>query len=92
VAFFTIQTTTPYNLLWVDYGKYFLKSQVLFHSFFTTLDSPCEGDERTPADQEDGKIVMERMTRTRFRSHMLARRDRKNSSKNPSKGLKRKDS
>ena len=31
-GFFTIQTTTPYNLLWLDYGKYFHESQVLFHS------------------------------------------------------------
>jgi hypothetical protein len=25
-----IQTTTPYNLLWVDYEKYFFESQVVF--------------------------------------------------------------
>jgi hypothetical protein len=31
VAFFSIQTTTPYNLLWLNYGKIFFKSQVFFH-------------------------------------------------------------
>jgi len=30
VAFFMIQTTTPYNLQWLNYEKFFFKSQAFF--------------------------------------------------------------
>jgi len=30
VAFFLIQTDTPYNLHWLKYGYFFFKSQVFF--------------------------------------------------------------
>ena len=56
MASFTIQTTTPYNLLWLDYGKYFSKSQALSHS---RRDSPREGVDRAPAEEEERKSLLD---------------------------------
>jgi hypothetical protein len=33
-----IQTTTPYNLQWVNYGKFFFKSQAFFKRALCSLD------------------------------------------------------
>jgi len=33
-----IQTTTPYNLQWINYGKFFFKSQAFFKRVLCSLD------------------------------------------------------
>jgi hypothetical protein len=38
VAFFMIPTTTPYNLQWINYGKFFFKSQAFFKRALCSLD------------------------------------------------------
>jgi len=59
VAFFTIQTTTPYNLLWLDYGKYFSKSQALFHP---RRGSPSKGFKEPRVEEQRRKIAVGRGT------------------------------
>ena len=57
-----IQTTTPYNLLWLDYGKYFFKSQAFFTPRIRlTVGTRCA----IPGwEGKEGKMVIGRMTQT----------------------------
>ncbi len=84
-----IQTTTPYNLLWLDYGKYFFKSQAFFTPrirFTVGTLWAIPGWER-----EKGKMVIGRMNRTIYpkcRQHLTGQ-DEKNSNWKPWKGVEK---